>query len=76
MMEDHLIYKERRLVQRILTNPHANLVLFLLKMERSQKKKKPLKDKAILEQKSPQTLSAVLCNKSDSVMQGGGRVKK
>lgn len=24
MMEDDLIYKERRLVQRILTNPHAN----------------------------------------------------
>lgn len=45
---------------------------------KDHKQKNPLKDKAMFppKQKSPRTLSAVLCNQSDSVMQGGEESKK
>lgn len=71
MREGYSVYKERGLLQRSLKKPHASGVLLSLETKRSTKRQSNPPPK----QKSPRTLSAVLCNQSDSVMQGGEESK-
>lgn len=76
MRKNDSIYKERRLLQRSFKKLPASGVLLSLETKGSQTKKSTKRpSNPPPKQKSPRTVSAALCNQSDSVMQGGEESK-
>lgn len=76
MRKDDSVYEQRRLLQRSIKKPRASGVLLSLETKRYKPKKSTQRQSnPPPKQKSPRTLSAVLCNQSDSVMQGGEESK-
>lgn len=76
MRKNDSIYKERRLLQRSFKKLPASGVLLSLETKSSQTKKSTKRpSNPPPKQKSPRTVSAALCNQSDSVMQGGEESK-
>lgn len=76
MKNDDSIYKDRRLLQRSLKKlMQVEFYCHWKLKDHKQKKSTKRQSNPPPKQKSPKTLSAVLCNQSDSVMQGGKESK-